>query len=214
MNELRDAPSKEAMILEMADVLEVLEALQKSYGLDLNEILSTKRQNRMESLKRRSFGICDRGVNDDRLYQFVAGHYREHEQREHVQAGLGTRIDRDLYESKDENHDLVIPFVQIAEKMLKYYWNQTYFFNLKQSPGKKPIVVQETEKCIEFVKNIRQSNIPVWFDKAQQDLLSDPNFYQKRINAIAKTLEHDVCWRFKRIKRDHQTSSETSCPAR
>ncbi len=55
VNKLRDAPSKEAMILEMADVLEVLEALQKSYGLDLNEILSTKRQNRMESLKRRSF---------------------------------------------------------------------------------------------------------------------------------------------------------------
>ena len=46
---------EEVMILEMADVLEVLEALQKSYGLDLNEILSTKRQNRMESLKRRSF---------------------------------------------------------------------------------------------------------------------------------------------------------------
>ena len=40
-----------------------------------------------------------------------------------------------IYESKDENHDLVIPFVQIAEKMLKYYWNQTYFFNLKQSPN-------------------------------------------------------------------------------
>lgn len=108
-----------------------------------------------------------------------------------------------VYEHKDDGNDFVISFVQIDEKMLKYYWNQTYFFNLKQSPGKKPIVVQETEKCIEFVKNIRQSNIPVWFDKAQQDLLSDPNFYQKRINAIAKTLEHDVCWRFKRIKRDH-----------
>ncbi|WP_305151133.1 nucleoside triphosphate pyrophosphohydrolase [uncultured Dubosiella sp.] len=55
VNELKDVPSKEAMILERADVLEVLEALQKSYGLDLNEILSTKRQNRTENLKRRSF---------------------------------------------------------------------------------------------------------------------------------------------------------------
>lgn len=35
--------------------------------------------------------------------------------------------------------------------MLKYYWNQIDFFKLKQSPGKKPIIVQQIEKCIQFV---------------------------------------------------------------
>ncbi|WP_290138048.1 HNH endonuclease domain-containing protein [uncultured Dubosiella sp.] len=112
-----------------------------------------------------------------------------------------------IYESKDENHDLVIPFVQIAEKMLKYYWNQTYFFNLKQSPNsnKRPIIVQETEKCIEFVKDLRHSNIPVWFDRAQQDLMSNSAFYAERISQIAKTLRVDVCWRFKNTKKDGKT---------
>ncbi len=107
-----------------------------------------------------------------------------------------------IYEHKEEDCELVIPFVAIAEKMLKYYWNQTYFFNLKQSPGKKPVVVQETEKCIEFVKNKRKSNIPVWFDRAQEDLMTDPSFYAKRITKIAKTLKHDVSWRFKKVNKE------------
>ena len=61
----------------------------------------------------------------------------------------------------------IITFEKIACKMLKYYWNQIDFFHLKQSPGKKPIIVQETEKCIDYVQQKRNSKIPIWFDKAE-----------------------------------------------
>lgn len=65
---------------------------------------------------------------------------------------------------KDDN---IISFNDIAKKMLKYYWNQIYFFNLKQSPAKVPVIVQETEKCIHFVSQKKDSNIPIWFDQAE-----------------------------------------------
>ena len=41
----------------------------------------------------------------------------------------------------DENK-VVIEFEDIAKKMLKYYWYQIFFFNLKQSSNiKKPSVI-------------------------------------------------------------------------
>lgn len=93
----------------------------------------------------------------------------------------------------------IITFEKIACKMLKYYWNQIDFFHLKQSPGKKPIIVQETEKCIDYVQQKRNSKIPIWFDKAEIYLKEDPVFYQKKIQKIANTLTHDVSWRFMNV---------------
>jgi 5-methylcytosine-specific restriction endonuclease McrA len=93
----------------------------------------------------------------------------------------------------------IFKFNQIAHKMLKYYWNQIYFFQLKQSPSKTPVIVQETEKCICFVSEQRGSNIPIWFDKAEEYLKKEPNFYQKEINKISSTLVKDVSWRFKKV---------------
>lgn len=100
----------------------------------------------------------------------------------------------ELEEIKDIN---TIHFQDIAKKMLKYYWNQIDFFDLKQSPGRKPVIVQETEKCIEFVNNKRSLKAAIWFDYAESYLLDDWEFYDKVINKIAKTLTHDVSWRFK-----------------
>ena len=77
-----------------------------------------------------------------------------------------------------------------------------YFFNLKQSPSKVPVILQETEKCIEFVSKIRESNMPIWFDQAEIYLKEDLNFYQKEIKKIATKLTHDVSWRFKIVKGD------------
>ena len=89
-----------------------------------------------------------------------------------------------------------ISFESIAEKMLKYYWNQVFFFNLKQGPGKVPVVVQETEKCIEYYKTLVQSNIPVWFEYAQAELKKDEKFYNCVIRKITTTLPQNVSWRF------------------
>lgn len=107
-----------------------------------------------------------------------------------------------ILEIDDVKDDNIISFNDIAKKMLKYYWNQIYFFNLKQSPSKVPVIVQETEKCIEFVSKIRESNMPIWFDQAEIYLKEDLNFYQKEIKKIATKLTHDVSWRFKIVKGD------------
>ena len=101
---------------------------------------------------------------------------------------------------EDEN---IIDFNQISLKMLKYYWNQIFFFDLKQSASrtKIPEVVQETEKCIEFVNDKRNFNSPIWFDKAEVYLIKDRDFYDNEITRISTTLKKDVCWRFMNINK-------------
>ena len=92
----------------------------------------------------------------------------------------------------------VIRFELIAKYMIKYYWNQLFFFNLKQSPNDKkpPILVQDTNKLIEKYKELSQTSIPEWFDKAETVLLTDKEYYYKIIEHSAKTLKNDVSWRF------------------
>ena len=53
--------------------------------------------------------------------------------------------------------------------MIKYYWNQTYFFHLDQSPNKKkiPILVQNVNLLINLYESIQRTHVPVWFDKAE-----------------------------------------------
>ena len=50
-----------------------------------------------------------------------------------------------LYAPSD---DLTISFDEISRCMLKYYWNQVFFFKLKQGPTKIPVIVQLTQECI------------------------------------------------------------------
>ena len=66
-------------------------------------------------------------------------------------------------------------------------WNQMFFFNLKQSPSKIPVVCQETQKLIDEYKRVTNSNIP-----------NDPNQNQAKtencrpiswMNLGAKTLD-------------------------
>ena len=94
-------------------------------------------------------------------------------------------------------------FKEIGHKMLKYYWNQLYFFNLKQSANSKkpPVIVTETYKCIEFYQEKSGSMIPVWFDRAETVLESDMAFYDKELYKIARKLKDDVCWRFMNVKK-------------
>ena len=101
----------------------------------------------------------------------------------------------------EENADKVfIKFECIAECMIKYYWNQMFFFNLKQSPAKIPAVCQETEKLISEYKEKTNSNIPKWFDEGKKFL--DKINYQKTVTKVAKTLHENVAWRFKVIEKE------------
>ena len=98
----------------------------------------------------------------------------------------------------EENaNNVFIKFEDIAECMIKYYWNQMFFFNLKQSPAKVPVVCQETQKLIEEYKEKTNSNIPKWYDEGIKVL--DKDNYLKAVKKVAKTLHENVAWRFKNI---------------
>lgn len=107
-----------------------------------------------------------------------------------------------ISELKDVEDINIIHFDEISKKMLKYYWNQVFFFKLKQGPARVPVIVQETEKCIEYYINKENSNIPVWFDYAENVLKKDTDFYNKTIKRISTTLTHDVSWRFQISNRN------------
>lgn len=101
------------------------------------------------------------------------------------------------------NHEVVISFDDISENILKYYWNQTYFFDLVQGPaGSRPVIQQITDEMIIKFKLTEKSNIPVWFDYAKQKLQINKKYYQKQINRISKAATVDVCWRFLKVGDD------------
>ena len=101
-----------------------------------------------------------------------------------------------LTENTDDSNIIEISFRDIAYKMLKYYWNQIFFFNLEQFCGKRRVIVQEIEKCINRYIEIKHSNVPEWFGYADTVLKKDIHFYNQTINRIAKALKPDVSWRF------------------
>ena len=108
-----------------------------------------------------------------------------------------------LYTSNSLN-EYSITLEDVSKCMLKYYWNQLFFFNLKQSPNRAdqrtPYIVQATNELIEKYKEKTESNIPVWFDKAESELNAKDLI--KTVKKIANVLPNDVSWRFKRIGDD------------
>ncbi len=102
-----------------------------------------------------------------------------------------------------ENGKAIIEFDNISEKMLKYYWNQIFFFHLKQSPykSKDPVICKDTEKLINIYKKENNSSIPTWFSKAYHMLIKNHRKdITQIINHISKTLHENVCWRFKNFQ--------------
>ena len=97
----------------------------------------------------------------------------------------------------------VFTFEKISLKMIKYYWNQTFFFNLKQSSNTKkpPVLVQQVDLLINKYKEATNSSIPIWFDKAEIELKKDSVFYNKVIQKCARKLKDDVSWRFMNINK-------------
>ena len=100
-----------------------------------------------------------------------------------------------------KNNEAIVFLEDIAKCMLKYYWNQLFFFNLKQSPSRidnrQPYIVQYTNELIEKYKKKTNSAIPVWFDKAETELSAKE--LANSIKKIANILPNDVSWRFKRL---------------
>ena len=102
----------------------------------------------------------------------------------------------------ETENTIIISFDSISECMLRYYWNQIFYFNLKQAPyaKKQPVICKDTHALIEYYKGITDSPIPKWFDDAVSEIKKhSAETYSKTIKHISKTLHENVCWRFKII---------------
>lgn len=104
--------------------------------------------------------------------------------------------------SFDEENKVAIEFEEIAKCMLRYYWNQLFFFNLKQSPytTKEPEICQYAKKLMDEYIKITNSVIPVWYDKAITVIIKqNDKLYKRIINNVISTLHKNVCYRFKNV---------------
>ena len=110
-------------------------------------------------------------------------------------------IQFDKYSINDE-HKAVVEFEDIAKCMLKYYWNQLFFFNLKQSPysTKEPVICKDAKKLIDEYTSITNSFIPIWYDEGFKVIIThNIKLYKKVLDHVVKTLHENVCYRFKNI---------------
>lgn len=103
-----------------------------------------------------------------------------------------------LNEKNDPNY-LCIHFDELSTKIIKYYWNQIYFFKLTQGPSRKPIIEQIVNDMIIKYQNETNSKIPVWFERAESYFKLCGDYYNKVINKVSKTLTENVSWRFMHV---------------
>ena len=103
---------------------------------------------------------------------------------------------------QESDLDMVdVSLQDIAECMIRYYWNQCFFFKLKQQPGNKvPVVYQQVQDLINRYIELSGSNLPVWSDVGLCFLeKKDPKFLEAKISKSASVLPIDVAWRLKNV---------------
>ena len=88
----------------------------------------------------------------------------------------------------------------IANKMIKYFWNQTFFFNLSQ--GKNPVILQIVKKMIaEYKENV--TTYPKSWDQAEVYFLLNHKKYDSYISKILSNARTNVCPRFKKVSNEN-----------
>ncbi|MFI3251974.1 MAG: HNH endonuclease domain-containing protein, partial [bacterium] len=106
------------------------------------------------------------------------------------------------HKNYEETDRIKISLSDIAHNIIKYYWNQIFFFDLKQSPyvDKEPTVCTEIKKLIDKYKELENTQLPIWYDKGI-NLLKEKNidFFNDVHLKITKTLRLDVAYRFKNV---------------
>ncbi|MBR2468445.1 MAG: HNH endonuclease [Clostridia bacterium] len=98
---------------------------------------------------------------------------------------------------------LTISLKEIAHKFLKYYWNQTIFFDLIQgsNPNRPPIILTLIKSLIEKYYIAINKKQPEVFEKVEDRFanIGMQNDFEKTLIDIAKILKNDVSWRFDNI---------------
>ncbi|MEK3910655.1 HNH endonuclease [Paenibacillus sp. FSL H7-0331] len=112
-----------------------------------------------------------------------------------------TEISHEYSYGNQEQEVIEITLTVIAEKVVRYYWDQTVFFDLKQSgnPVKPPVIVSIVKGLIASYQAKSGSLKPIkWFKANVENLCKQE--YDKAIKDIVKALKADVSYRFLRIE--------------
>lgn len=109
-------------------------------------------------------------------------------------------------------HKERMSFEEIAELYLKYYWNQTIYFDLIQGSNLKkiPEVVRCTKNLIAQYFS-RKGGIPERYERIDFSQISG---YRETVARIAKILTQDVCYRFMRLSGKEYDLYELNIKAR
>lgn len=94
---------------------------------------------------------------------------------------------------------LEIDLKNIANKFIKYYWNQTIFFNLIQGSNliETPLILQYIQKLINEYYSFIGTRKPDRFERIEDYLKTTmAKEYNVCIAKTIKTLKADVSWRF------------------
>jgi len=80
----------------------------------------------------------------------------------------------------DKSDDVVINFQKIAEKFLKYYWDQMIHFDLIQGsrPSNPPLILTEIKKLISIHYEGKRTKLPIFFERIKMYLEESPRFEQ------------------------------------
>ncbi len=88
---------------------------------------------------------------------------------------------------------IIVKQSDIANKMIRYYWNQTFFFGLSQ--GKSPVIVQIVNNLIENYKT-KVNTYPIPWNEAELIVKKDKKNYNRSILKILSNARTNVCPRF------------------
>ena len=107
------------------------------------------------------------------------------------------------YEKLDDNTDQ-ISMDKISLNVLRYYWNQTYFFNLKQCGSySKATIMTSVNSLITKYQDLTENTFPVWFDEALVEIKKkDLSFFNKTIKDISRCLIANPYRYFVHLEKD------------
>ena len=94
----------------------------------------------------------------------------------------------------DSSSTIVIKISDIAEKMFKYYWDQTIYFNLFQSaPNQPPIILQHVRKIIDLYQEYKNDYKPVVYNKADDEIKKRfKNEFDKALKESVRNIKDNV----------------------
>lgn len=112
-----------------------------------------------------------------------------------------TEIAVELETSSNSDRIIEIHLRDIAKNVLRYYFEQTIFFDLQQSanPVKPPMMISIVKGLIDSYRDHTNTVKPVkWFKSNIESICSEE--YEKAIKQAVRALKTDVSYRFLRLE--------------